>query len=269
MEKLAIDLYGLFSKNLLLRNVKSRFCAAAGVSTLLLASTLLVSPIANAAIVTSEYGQFFLQYDDAAIGAFGTPIVGGNTVFFLPTDMSVELEEKNSYLGVREASNGPWTTSFAVIPKLGYSLSSVTLTEEGDYSHSLDTVYEDEYEVTARLFVRDINNPSSSEFHQFDYQFGEDEETSFALWNNSETYSTANFAAGYWLTVQNTLSLTEQSGFLEGPDEGGFTGDMAGMYLQKKYVGFDIAIVPIPAAAWFMLSALSVLAFASRRQNKR
>lgn len=264
MEKLVTEFIDLFSPA-----VRNTCFVTRAIATASLLGSGFVSQLASAAIVTAEYDNFFLQYDDSAIAEFGTPIVGGDSVFFLPTDMSVELEQASGYVSIRQASNGPWTTSFAVIPKPDFQLSSVTLTEEGDYSHSAATAFEDEYNVTARLFIRDIDKPSNSEFHQFDHSFGDSEETNFALWNHSETYSTASFSRGYWLTIQNTLSLTEQSGYLEMVDGELSSGDMAGLYLQKKFVGFDIEVtpVPLPASAWLMISALGMLGFASAKRR--
>ena len=222
---------------------------------------------AYAAIVTQEYDTFFLQYDDTAVADYGTPIVGGSTVFFLPTDMSIEAPV-NFHDAVSE---GPWTTSFGIIAKEGYSVNGLTFAEQGDYSYTQpDTVtgVEDDYSVEARLFVRDAFNPLNNSFLTFDHSFGESENTQLAFWGHEENYDVSNFSAGMWVTVQNTLLLTNN----QPTDPNNFFGNMPGMFLQKKFVGFEFDIVPdtpqvpVPAAAWLFGSALLGLTSLRRRK---
>ncbi len=235
---------------------------------------ILLSSYANATysnsssgsgIVTQEYDTFFLKYDADSVTAFGTPIVSGNNVSFLPSDMSIMDNP------VDWTSRKTWITSFAIIPKPGYSLNGFTLTENGKYSH---TVYEsccseeyaegeegnpspiaDDFYAKAKIYVRDIDDPSDSEFFQFKYGFQESGDVVLETWENSESYST-EFTDGFWLKLKNTLWLVDNQTYQYGVYTESF--------IQKEFAGFEFDITrtietPLPASGWLLLTALGGL----------
>lgn len=231
------------------------------------------TPACFAAIVTVEHENFFLKYDDIELHSFGTPNVGGNTIFYLPTNMHVDHGLPCS--AGQSTCTETWTTSFAIEMKAGHTLKGFEVTEQGDYSRSPNrSIFQvpaeptEEYGVRARFLSRDLRDPFTMNFDSLDYSFTETRAVYFESWESSASYET-EFSDGMWLTLQNTLYITGMTGLTAGPP-------LTDSTIHKKFLGvrFDIesfkpaaSAVPLPAAAWLFASGLLGLA-GYRKFNK-
>ena len=218
-------------------------------------SGLLSSISSHAAWVTVTGANFDISYDSAAVGAYGTPLILGNTIVFTPSEMYTNFdtlsEEVNS-----------WTTSILVNPRNNFLPTTLTLGEHGDYSfESFSSSFPlpqgalAEFWVDARLFVSSSSNPIGNlEFLKSSYAFSETEQTNLGLWSFEETFSIADYSDGFLLTIQNTLDFENNEGEA---------------FIQKKFVGVELVSTvetPVPGALWLMGSALISLG-AYRRKS--
>ena len=106
---------------------------------------------ANAALVQEIYDDFTLQYDDAVMTLFGTPLAGGNTVFFLPTQFEAFLPADDTVNSTRQLQVND-TTSFAIFPHGNQIITSLNLVEQGNFTHLGGGLF-DVYVVHGRVFV--------------------------------------------------------------------------------------------------------------------
>lgn len=214
---------------------------------------LFFSFSSHAAWVTVSGSNFDISYDSAAVGAYGTPLILGNTIVFTPTDMHVDFD--TFFDGDGDSS---WTTSVLVTPHGSFAPTQLTLAERGDYSFGsfpLPGGAQADFEVDARLFISSESDPIGSfDFLEANYSFSETEFTTLALWNFEESFSIADFSSGFLLTIQNTLFFD----VTQGP-----------VFFQKKFVGVQLggqAAVPVPGALWLMGSALISLGVFRRKK---
>jgi hypothetical protein len=114
---------GRSSNKPIFRPASSIKTAVLAVCTLALAGSTIAQ--ARAAQVSLEGDSFFLTYDDALLGLYGTPTVSGRTIFFQPTDFY-----SWSYL-LPSLTHG--TINLTVTPKNGHGIHTVSLDERGDY----------------------------------------------------------------------------------------------------------------------------------------
>jgi len=205
----------------------------------------LFSSYTNAAIVSQMGDDVVFTYDDSTL--FGSGIVVGNTINFNPVNFRAEVIPG---FGVDNATD---TLNIDITVKNGstFSLDKIVTTENGDYS-----LFGSGSFVSASLFTQvDSNNVAGAQNTEL-VQTGNitaPQDGSTNLWNLS------NMNDWDWegetsitFTIQNNLTA--------------LAGDQEFAWIQKKdaSIGIDVQVVPLPAAAWFMLSALTGL-FVSRK----
>jgi len=110
------------SSNMLLRNCgKVLLCA-------LLALPAAAPTAATAGLVTVTGDQFDLTYNDAQLGAFGTPSLVGSNFFFTPNTSSV-----SSVNGVGPGSADTIVAGIVLTAHPGFTFSGLALSAFGDY----------------------------------------------------------------------------------------------------------------------------------------
>ena len=82
---------------------------------------------ATATLVRLNGANFDVEYDDAALGVFGAPTIGGNVVFFTPTTLKAESLNGNGLVSTTA------TAAFRIIAQSGFVIGSADLTARGDY----------------------------------------------------------------------------------------------------------------------------------------
>lgn len=95
------------------------------IATTLAASLYLPSALAVPVHLSGDTVDFF--FDDALLGLFGSPTLLGDTLYFTPSEFDVASLNGSGY--ALTAS----TLNIQVIPKAGYDLDALRVTEEGDY----------------------------------------------------------------------------------------------------------------------------------------
>jgi hypothetical protein len=88
---------------------------------------VLFSGMVSATPITLSSSTFSVTYDDSLLGAFGTPTLAGNTLFFSPTTY------KTQSLNGTGTSTFSQTLNLTITPFSGFSLDSLSLDEKGDY----------------------------------------------------------------------------------------------------------------------------------------
>jgi hypothetical protein len=94
---------------------------------LLLAATLL-SQVVWATPITLSSSSFSVTYDNSLTGAFGTPTLAGNTLFFTPSTF------KTQSLSASSPSSFSQTLNLTITPLSGFKLGTLSLDEKGDYT---------------------------------------------------------------------------------------------------------------------------------------
>lgn len=87
----------------------------------------LATATGHATLVRLNGANFDVEYDDAVLGLFGAPTIGGNVVFFTPT--TFKAESLNGVGLITANANA----SFRIIAQSGYLIGSADLTARGDY----------------------------------------------------------------------------------------------------------------------------------------
>ena len=252
-----------------------RYFLSPGGSLATLAIAMMITGAANAALVKEIYDDFTLQYDDAVMTLFGTPYAGGSTVFFLPTNFEAFLPSEPSENSTRQTEVHD-TTSFGIFPHGNQIITGLNLVEQGDFSH-LGGGVSDGYVVHGRVFVRDANNPVVFASTPFQHQFTDVDMTILDVWELQQEIETPGLSSDVWITIENFMVLIDSGqGFSPIPTlppQGGFGSEM---FIQKKFIGFEVGVapvpialtaMPIPAAFWFMSSALAALGVVKRRAS--
>lgn len=250
-----------------------------------------------ATIVTEEHDYFYLKY--YSNGDFGSPSVNGNTLSFSPKDMSVEHTGKypsryhnrqkrgfdyNHIFGYIDAVN-TWSTHIGIVPKEGFDIDMLTLTESGSYSYEQNVDDgKGNFSVTTRLIVRDMDSKRKYDydFFKFNESFTKTDTVESGDWSLSEFVDLADFTDGFWLTLKNTLRVDAKRPYKrysynrsyrngwgsskhgkKGKDNNRWQSSSDKLYLDKEFVSIEFsgknAVVPVPAAFWLFLSACGLL----------
>lgn len=239
----------------------------------LITAMTLAAP-APGALVQEIYDDFIVQYDDAAVTLFGPPLAGGNTVFFLPNSFEAFLPYDPGAGTTRQLQVGD-TVSFAVLPHGNQVITGLSLVEQGDFTH-LGGGVQDAYIVFGRVFVRDADNPAQFTSTAFEHIFQDNSDTNILdLWSFEQAIDTPALVSDAWVTLENFLVLIDSGqGFSPIPGlepAGGFGSEM---FIQKKFIGLQVDVapvpialtaMPVPATIWFMVSALGLLRLRLRR----
>lgn len=144
-----------------------------------------------------EFSDYYLYYQDSS--DYGTPAVTpGGTIRFFPTDMSVKG---------RRFKTDTFVTTIGVLPKADFNIASIDFLEYGDYRFKQGRKGNTaEFEVNARLFITGFDD-LDFDVLAADGLYTADESTAFETWELSESYDISNYDDGFFLTIQNTLTV--------------------------------------------------------------
>ncbi len=204
---------------------------------------------------------------------FGKPLAGGNTVFFLPTQFKAFLPADETATSTRVLQVDD-TTNFAIFPHGNQIITDLKLVEQGDYTHIGGGLF-DGYIVHGRVFVRHADSPAQFASTPFEHTFTDGSDaTILDVWEFEQEIATPGLPSDVWITIENFLVIIDQGQSVGLPGQqpqGGFGSEV---FIQKKFIGFEVGIapvpialtaMPIPAAFWFMSSALAALGVVKRR----
>ena len=251
-----------------------RYFLSPGQSVAALVIATMITGTANAALVHEIYDDFTLQYDDAVMTLFGSPLAGGNTVFFLPTQFKAFLPEDGSANSTRVLQVND-TTNFAIFPHGNQIITGLNLVEQGDFTHQGGGLF-DVYVVHGRVFVRYAENPTQFTSTRFEHIFMESGNNVLKVWEFEQEIETPGLASDVWITIENFMILFDQGQLTGFPGQQGPSGFGSELFIQKKFIGFEVNVapvpitltaMPIPAAFWFMSSALAALGVVKRRTS--
>jgi len=167
-------------------------------------------------------GENFDVYYRAG-SAYGAPVVSGDNILFFPEDMSVS--------GRRWASD-TWTTTVLIKPKDGFDVSTLDYVEWGDYSYTQGS--EDNqgiFDVNARLFINDKHNLWNYDFLKLDETVTANQDVDLEEWSVSDSFDISDFANGFFLTIQNTLTVKSK---VRTPVPSGDESDWLGQWKDKS-----------------------------------
>jgi hypothetical protein len=227
--------------------------------------SLLISQ-GNAATMLLAGTDFDIQYDDARLGSFGSPMISGNTVFFTPNTFKTESLNGTGF------STSSGTINFDIIPKKDLIINDIALLEKGDYvlrgSDSFVGVTGQTRAFSLQNPLKDITNritPTSTL------------NTISGLQQNWEATSSLNLAS-LALTNRQAVRYTVEN-LLEAYTENNATGPRRA-FIEKKFVGFSVnssatenplllpITSPVPEASSYLMMA-SGLAFLGLLRLKR
>ena len=203
-------------------------------------------------VTVSDPGSSFdLIYDTDNLGLFGVPTLLNNTVFFTPTNFFALSED-----GVPPAGDGEEITNSTVTFRLVAKDPSILLQNfqvqaNGDYR--LDGAGT-AVDVDGQIRLFDPEDP----FNQFTDQLT----TSSDLTINDANSHDWEATAALGISGSNEVVITLQNILTASTTELGTSA-----FIEKKFEGVQITVVPIPAAAWLFGSGLLGLGLMRRRRN--
>ncbi|MEQ1801343.1 MAG: VPLPA-CTERM sorting domain-containing protein [Gammaproteobacteria bacterium] len=220
----------------------------------------IVSLPASAVTVTYCGPNVCYQYDNAqaAVAWFGLPSFVGDSAYFTPTVFEARSADG---VGIHSGTNtdvvdATWVFSkvYSVVPS--NEIASIVAYEEGDYeiNYAAGETHGDLY-----LRARGLNNLLESSIIDTDAVDNLGSSGGIQLWSMTAGLTPAatltQLANNMTVTIQNTLAA-----FTSNSTPG---SELA--WIEKKLVLDITTVVPVPAAAWLMGSALGLLGFARRR----
>jgi len=194
------------------------------------------------------------------MGLFGSPTVTGNTIFFTPTDF------------IAQSTNGDGTfltsstINVVITPNQGKALTSLALTERGDYSLDGEG---SSVGIGGQLRAFSMNDPINVEDSSFITSASN-------LTINDNLYHNWTAGAGVDLTGAQWQKTSAVDMTLENVLEATTNGDSfpSKAFIQKKFTGVGITVglvppasVPVPAALWLFGSGLVGLIGVARRER--
>ena len=210
---------------------------------------LTLSLSANAAPVTLVGDTVNYVYDDtqSAINLFGTPLIQGDTVLFIPPNF--RAESANGAGQISAAANFIFDNVYTTN---GMDLDTITVTEDGDYN--IDNG--DGVSATLRLTI--VNNDDFLAGGRNDLvSFSASGDQGPANWDLEASLDPVDEygspVSDLRVTIQNTLTADTDA-----------QGELA--WIQKKLSFVATTEVPVPAAAWLFGSALVGLAGIKRKK---
>jgi len=214
----------------------------------------LTGMTANAASVTKCGTDVCFTYDDSTL--FGDANVIGNNIFFLPTTFLAESLDGEGAVSAFATLN---VEVEAITP--GFNMNQFFLQESGDYFLQGEGA---SVSAGGMFAVTSLTQTCGGFFPCREQEIfnatGMTTVGSFDDWSISAAIDLTNNAA--WsgdtkvtMTLENRLSATTLN-----------TGEQA--FIQKKFAGVGITVVPVPAAVWLLGSALGGLAFVARRRKR-
>lgn len=221
---------------------------------------LATAGVASAASVTLNGTDVSFTYDDTNTGLFGSPTVSGNTIFFTPTNFKAQSTNGD---GTFISSS---TVNVVITPHQGNALTSLSLTERGDYSLDGEG---SSVGIGGQLRVFSMNDPINVEDSSFITSTSD-------LTINDNLYHNWIAGAGVDLTGAQWAKTSAVNMTLENILEATTNGDSfpAKAFIEKKFAGVGITVglvppasVPVPAAMWLFGSGLLGLVGVARRER--
>ena len=218
---------------------------------------------ATAATVTYCGPNVCYEYSNtqAAIAWFGLPSFIGDSAYFTPTVFEARSADG---VGIHSGTNTDVVDATFVFSKV-YSIvpaneiTSIVAYEEGDYeiNYAAGEVHGDLY-----LRARGLNNLLEASLLDTDAEDHVGSSAGIQLWDMTASLtpqaSLVQLANNMTVTIQNTLSA-----FTANTTAG---SELA--WMEKKLVLDITTVVPVPAAAWLMGSALGLFGLARRRTTE-
>lgn len=228
------------------------------------------------------------SYDDSLLGLFGTPTVGGDTLFFSPTQFNA-LSVNGAGLTTTNAS-----TYVDIHPHAGFTFNGVTLTATGNYklrgAQSL-------VDVSGDILAVDKSNPAAFPASAFlsTADSLSQRDGRLRAWTASaelplagtdvQRLTVGNLLDAYTATTECGPQIVEAQNLAHGRNgkhskrHRRSTTNAAAVcepqqaFIEKKYLGIALdtarapAAVPLPpSAALFIPGLVSLLGFAARRK---
>lgn len=207
---------------------------------------------ADEVVVSDPGSDFDLIYDSDQLGLFGTPTLINNTIFFTPTSFFALSEDGSPPFGDGEEITNSTVTFRLVAKDSSKLLKNFQVQANGDYrldgaGASVDV------DGQIRLF-----DPENS-FAQFTDPLTPQSNLAINDGNSHDWVATAgitNFPGSNEVVVTLQNILTASTTLL---------GTSA--FIEKKFEGIMITVIPIPAAAWLFGSGLIGLGIMRRRRT--
>lgn len=228
-------------------NKGTRFC---------LVSLMAACSVARADTLVGT--NFDVIYNPAAVGLFGLPSIGGNTVFFTPNDFKAE-----SLNGAGIVSNNQ-TIVFDIVPHAGFQVTGSSLIERGDYllrnaSSLVDVQGQTRGFAIANPLVEVNDNIVAS--------------SPMTTLNVATNWTATSFLdlsalqvsnSGYRITIENLLmAYTEPT-----------ASGLRQAFIEKKFAGETIALtvigvaaIPEPQTYAMFLAGFGLLGFLAHRRK--
>jgi hypothetical protein len=216
----------------------------------------LVGFQANAASVTTCGNDVCFTYDDST--EFGSANVVGNSIFFAPTSFTAE-----SLNGQGAVSTSSTINVLVESITQGFNLQQFFLQEQGDYfieGQQASVSAGGQFAATSLTKTCDTGGLFEFACREEVLLDGGDLDTvgEFDDWSISAFIDLAQNEdwgsdSRVLLTIENRLSATTFN-----------LGEEA--FIEKKFAGVGITVIPVPAAVWLLGSALGLLGFSRRKQ---
>jgi hypothetical protein len=223
-----------------------------GAGTVLATTLLLFTACSQAALVTLQGTDvdFVIEDSQAGLAIYGgLPTVIGNALLFSPTGF--RAESNNGAGTVSDAA----TIVFDIVARVGQiHLGRTSVTEVGDYFVTPGS--QNSVNAVAQLGAINLDaaNPAAS-FVQDVQETGPLSADGANIWDLTTSIdfmlAWSNPTSHVRVDLQNNLSATS-------------IAQATQSWIQKKFNGMlvEVAVVPVPAAIWLLLSAFgSLLAF--------
>ncbi|MHB8471418.1 MAG: hypothetical protein ACYDC8_00945 [Gammaproteobacteria bacterium] len=229
------------------------------------------------------------SYDDSLLGLFGTPTVGGDTLFFTPTQFKA-LSVNSAGLVTTNAS-----TYVDIHPHAGFTFNGVTLTETGNYklrgAQSLVDISGDllainktnpaAFPASAAVETTDSLSQRDGRLHAWtaaaELPLARMDVQRLTVGNLLDAY-TATTACDPQIVTAQSVARGRDGKHFKKPHRRGATSAAAvcepqQAFIEKRYLGIALdtarapAAVPLPpSAALFIPGLVSLLGFAARRK---
>ena len=206
---------------------------------------------AGAALVTLTGDNVIFTYDDSNLGLFGAPKVTGDTIFFFPTNFKAQSTNGSGYsIASSTFTLGVQTKSSDLF------FGNLTLVERGDY---LMLGSGGSVGVAGALIATNNLDPSGPNVYVPISSSSNLSIIGFPT-NPWEATVNADLAQNGWNVITATLENLQIASTTP-PSSSSLA------YIEKKFVGLGVTVVPIPGAVWLLGVGLIGLAVIKKRNK--
>jgi hypothetical protein len=217
----------------------------------LLCALFLWTSNAAAALVSLTGDNVIFTYDDSNLGLFGTPKVTGDTIFFFPTNFKAQSTNGSGFsIASSTVSLGIQTKSSDLF------FGSLTLVERGDY---LMLGSGGSVGVAGALIATNNLDPLGPNV--------------YAPISSSSNLTIIGFPTKPWEAIVNAdlnqWGWNSITATLENLQIASTTPPSSSSlaFIEKKFVGLGVNVVPIPGAIWMLGAGLIGLAVIKKRNQ--